>query len=86
VRAMAPPGTLGFVAPATAAPLPDAFILRVAINGKTCLAPPADPATCKWLDSQTAIEASIPEWRIIETGMLVACPLVLFNGNLLGAP
>ena len=70
---------MGFSAPPTAAPLPAEFILRVAANGKTCLA--GDPSTCQWLDSQNQIEAQLPDWRVVRTGQLVTCPLVEFNGK-----
>ena len=70
---------LGFAATPTAAPLPAEFILRVAANGKTCLA--GDPSTCLWLDSQNQIEAQLPDWRVAKTGRLVTCPLVEFNGK-----
>jgi hypothetical protein len=75
---------MGFAATETATPLPDAYILRVALNGKACLS--TAPATCKWLDSQNALEAMIADWRITKTGTMVTCPLVLFNGNAIGAP
>ena len=70
---------MGFAAPQTAAPLAEEFILRVAANGKTCLA--VDPASCVWLDSQNQIEAQIADWRVARTGTLVTCPLVEFNGK-----
>jgi hypothetical protein len=50
---------------------PAAYALRVYLNGV-------------WLDSQTAIENNIPDYRITETGTDVSCPLVLFNGKALG--
>lgn len=70
---------LGFAATQAPAPLPAEFILRVAANGKTCLA--GDPSTCLWLDSQNQIEAQVADWRVTRTGMLVTCPLVEFNGK-----
>jgi hypothetical protein len=36
---------------------------------------------CKWLDSQNAIEALVPEWRVSKTGTLATCPLIEFNGK-----
>jgi hypothetical protein len=73
---------MGFAAtelPSTVAPLADEFILRVAANGKTCLA--SDPSSCIWLDSQNQIESQIVEWRITKTGQLATCPLLEFNGK-----
>jgi hypothetical protein len=69
---------MGFAAPQTAAPLAPEFTLRVAANGKTCLA--GNPAACVWLDAQNQIESQVVEWRVTKTGTLVTCPLVLFNG------
>ncbi len=69
---------MGFAATTTAAPLPAEFTLRVAANGKTCLA--ANPSACVWLDSQNQIESQVADWRVTKTGTLVTCPLVLFNG------
>jgi hypothetical protein len=70
---------MGFAATQTPAPLSSDFILRVAVNGKTCLA--SDPSTCIWLDSQNQIESQVVDWRITKTGTLVTCPLVEFNGK-----
>lgn len=70
---------LGFAATPTAAPLPGEYILRVAVDGKTCFA--GDPSTCTWLDSQNQIEAQVVEWRVTKTGTLVTCPLIEFNGK-----
>lgn len=69
---------MGFAAP-SGPQLPAEFILRVAANGKTCLA--GDPSTCVWLDSQNQIEGQVSEWRVTRTGQLVTCPLVEFNGK-----
>jgi hypothetical protein len=74
---------MGFAAPEGPA-LPPEFILRVALNGKSCLV--GDPSKCQWLDSQNAIESSVPDWRITKTARLVTCPLILFNGHAIGAP
>ncbi len=73
---------MGFAAtqlPSTVAPLSNDFVLRVAANGKACLA--SDPATCVWLDSQNQIESQVVDWRVTKTGTLVTCPLVEFNGK-----
>jgi len=70
---------MGFAATPAAAPLADEFILRVAVNGKACLA--SDPSTCIWLDSQNQIESQVVDWRITKTGTLVTCPLIEFNGK-----
>jgi hypothetical protein len=70
---------MGFAAPPPASSLGDDFILRVAADGKTCLA--ADPAKCNWLDSQNQVESQIVDWRVTKTGRLVTCPLVEFNGK-----
>jgi hypothetical protein len=70
---------MGFTAPPPASSLGNDFVLRVAVDGKTCLA--ADPSTCTWLDSQNQIESQIVEWRVTKTGTLVSCPLVEFNGK-----
>jgi hypothetical protein len=70
---------LGFAATIPKSKLADEFILRVAIDGKSCLA--IDPSTCTWLDSQNQIEAQVVEWRVTKTGTLVTCPLVEFNGK-----
>ena len=70
---------MGFTAPVPASSLGDDFILRVAVDGKTCLA--ADPSKCNWLDSQNQIESQVVEWRVTRTGRLVTCPLIEFNGK-----
>jgi len=76
---------MGFAATPTAAPLPSEFILRVAVNGAVTPATPScfasDPSTCRWLDSQNAIEANVVDWRVTRTGTLVTCPLIEFNGQ-----
>lgn len=54
--------------PDNLAPDPAAYTLRVYLGGH-------------WLDSQNALEAFVPDWRVTQTGTDVACPLVLFNGG-----
>ncbi len=79
---------MGFAATRASTQLGKEYALRVAVNGldtakaKGCLA--SDVSTCRWLDSQTAIEANVADWRVTRTGTDVACPLVLFNGKALG--
>ncbi|HUJ27808.1 MAG TPA: hypothetical protein VLW85_17405 [Myxococcales bacterium] len=66
VQAMGFPGKVPDSAlPSSAKPAD--YALRVYLNGA-------------WLDSQNAIQANIPDWRVEETGTDVACPLVLFRG------
>lgn len=57
----------------------DQFTLRVTTTPSICFADVHDPK-CVWLDSQNAIENNVADWRITETGTLVSCPLVRFNG------
>jgi len=59
------------------------YTLRVALDGKSCFTS-GNLARCQWLDSQNAIQDLIPDWRAYETGTLVSCPLVLFNGKAIG--
>jgi hypothetical protein len=71
------------IAPAEGLPdLPGDFLLRVAANGKDCFAHDLDQ--CQWLDSQNAIESLLPDWRVTQTPDRASCPLLLFNGNVLG--
>ena len=76
----------GFAAAVPDQDLGDAFTLRVAVNGSTCLGPGMHVADCLWLDSQNAIEARLPDWRVTQTETRLACPLILFNGRVLQAP
>jgi hypothetical protein len=59
--------------------LDDEFYLRVASNGKDCFG--GDLSSCKWLDSQAAIEAAVPPSEVTPTENRVSCPLMLFPGQ-----
>jgi hypothetical protein len=61
--------------------LDDEFYLRVAANGKDCFA--SDVGSCKWLDSQAAIESMIAPSQVTPTDDRVSCPLMLFPGQVL---
>lgn len=57
------------------------FALRVALD-PTCFDDAARfPQDCRFLDSQAAIEANVPDWSIRRTPMLVSCPFVQFRGE-----
>lgn len=74
---------MGFAAaiPDARVPDPQAYALRVALNGAKCA---AGSEPCQWLDSQNAIESLLPDWRATETGTDVSCPLLLFDGKAIG--
>jgi hypothetical protein len=52
---------------------------------ETCLTTVADSkprfGSCRYLDSQLAIEAAVPKNLIVRTDVTVTCPLVTVNGN-----
>ena len=59
----------------------DEYLLRVA-GDPTCFQSAARfPGDCRWLDSQAAIEGAIPDSNIRDTGMLVTCPFLTFDGQ-----
>lgn len=59
--------------------LVNAHALQVALNAKTCFATREAFDTCRWLDSQAAIEAALPA-GIAPTGILATCPFVSYGG------
>jgi hypothetical protein len=77
---------MGFPAAVPDQDLGDDFSLRVASNGSDCLGQGKRVAACKWLDSQNAIEAQLPDFRVTETGTRLSCPLILFAAKPLPAP
>jgi hypothetical protein len=57
------------------------YTLRVLLNPTSCTAPDVDPGKgCRWLDSQDAIESTVPRGDIIDTGITANCPFVIYNG------
>jgi len=77
---------MGFAAGVPDQDLGADFTLRVASNGTACLGPGKHVAECKWLDSQNAIEAQLPDFRVTETETRISAPLILFDKLALSAP
>lgn len=80
---------------AAASPAVDAveYQGRVALNGKKiaatdqdCFADAMFPASCRWLDSQQAIEQALGTAGIERTGVTACAPLVYYGGKAVGAP
>ena len=76
----------GILTPPVAAAIearPDAnnYILRIAVNASTCFQDAVGfPGSCLWLDSQSRIENLIPGYRIEKTDILLATPVLSYNG------
>lgn len=77
---------MGFFAGVPDQDLGSAFTLRVASNGTACLGPGKHVADCKWLDSQNAIEAQLPDFRVTESETRISAPLILFDKLPLSTP
>ena len=60
-------------------------LLKVALNARTCFRDEASLAQCRWLDSQSAIEETLPA-AIATSEVLVTCPLVTHDGEALAPP
>jgi hypothetical protein len=65
--------------PANAAAV-EARAMQVALNGSECFKDEAAFATCRWLDSQRAIEENLPA-SIVRTGITVTCPFIGYAGQ-----
>jgi hypothetical protein len=77
---------MGFAAAIPDQDLGPDFSLRVASNGASCLGPGKRVADCQWLDSQNAIEAQLPDFRVTESETRISAPLILFDKLALSAP
>lgn len=61
------------------------YVLRVALNSAQCFANPATfPTSCRWLDSQSAIEANLASSALIHQDILFTSPIDYFNGLKVG--
>ena len=54
------------------------YLLRVAANPACFRDPASFPQTCRWLDSQAAVEREVLAGLIAETGFYVTCPFLAF--------
>lgn len=60
------------------------YLLRVALNPKCFNDPALFPAACGWLDSQAALQGSLPSGSLAPQRLLLTSPLVHFNGKKVG--
>jgi hypothetical protein len=63
----------------------NAYVLRVALNSTSCFTDTTNfPGSCQWLDSQGAIEASLPAGSLLRQEVLFTSPILFFNGVKVG--
>ena len=57
----------------------DKLLLRVAVNASCFLDTVNFPASCRWLDSQAAVEREIPGPYFVDTELYQTCPFLTWN-------
>jgi hypothetical protein len=60
------------------------YVLRVALNPDCFKAAEGFPGTCRWLDSQAAVEANLTPAAVLPQDVLFTSPVLYFNGRKVG--
>jgi hypothetical protein len=55
------------------------YLLRTAVNASCFQDVNNFPESCRWLDSQAAVEREIPRQLILDTGLYQTCPFLAYN-------
>ncbi|MFP2912964.1 hypothetical protein ACLESD_49755, partial [Pyxidicoccus sp. 3LFB2] len=60
------------------------YVLRVALNPDCFKTAEGFPGTCRWLDSQAAVEANLTPAAVMPQDVLFTSPILYFNGKKVG--
>lgn len=60
------------------------YVLRVALNPDCFKTAEGFPGTCRWLDSQAAVEANLTPAAVLPQDVLFTSPVLYFNGRKVG--